>query len=278
MRGRTTETLEIVEQAKELLAALGVMTLRHLYYLLISAGTIENSMRSYQALVRIISDARRRGEIDYGSLVDGTRNTVKPSSWSGLADFSDTVREAYRKDLWQEQEEYIELWCEKDAIVGVIDGITREYDVCIRPLRGYSSLTFIHHAAGQLNQIEKPITVYYLGDHDPSGYDIERSAKESLHSMLETEVRWTRLAITKFDIKDYDLIPLPAKPHDTRYKAFVREYGTEAVELDALPPDVLRMRVRQEIEDHINMPAWKKLQEIEELERERWNAVMSQLG
>ena len=99
MRGRTQRTIGIVEQAKRLLEEHGVMTLRHLYYLLISAGAIENSMKSYQALGRIISVARRRGEIDYSSLVDGTRSTVKPSSWSGLADFGDAVRQAYRKDL-----------------------------------------------------------------------------------------------------------------------------------------------------------------------------------
>ena len=86
--------------------------------------------------------------------------------------------------MWEQQKEYIELWCEKDAIVGVIEEITREYDVMVRPLRGYSSLTFIHHAAEQLKEITKPITIYYLGDHDPSGYDIERSSRASLNSMM----------------------------------------------------------------------------------------------
>lgn len=261
------------------------MTLRHLYYLLIADGKIENSVASNRALVRIISEARRRGEISYSSLVDGTRSTVKPSSWSGLADFGDTVREAYRKDLWQQQKQYIEIWCEKDAIVGVIDGVTREYDVMIRPLRGYSSLTFIHHAASQLFEIKKPTTIYYLGDHDPSGYDIERAARVALSSMTVcggvfslsdlVTFRWQRLAISRKDIDDYDLLPFPAKEHYSRFAGFAREHGTDAVELDALPPDVLRDRVRTTIEKHIDMRAWAKLQKTEQAERESLERVMS---
>ena len=228
MKSRSSATVEIVEQSKQLLAEHGVMTLRHLYYLLISAGTIQNSMKSYQSLVRIIGGARRRGEIAYSSLVDGTRSTVKPGSWSGLAEFSDTVREAYRKDLWQQQKEYIELWCEKDAIVGVIEEVTSLYDVMTRPLRGYSSLTFIYHAARDLNQIKKPSTIYYLGYDDPSGYDIERSSRESLSAMLNKPmatarseftrwafgrefVGWERLAITGEDIRTHVSASFPGE-------------------------------------------------------------------
>ena len=61
--------------------------------------------------------------------------------------------------------------------------ITWEFDVNLRPMRGYSSLTFLHQAAWELSPITKPIFLYYFGDHDPSGHDIERACREGLTEM-----------------------------------------------------------------------------------------------
>jgi hypothetical protein len=124
------------------------------------------------------------GAVAFRSIVDGIRESIKPNSWTGLEDFADTVCEVYRKDLWQRQEDYLEFWFEKDAIIGVIEDITRKYDIKIRPLRGQSSLTFLHDAAWELSRIQKPVHIYYFGDHDPSGYSIEDSARERLDDLL----------------------------------------------------------------------------------------------
>jgi hypothetical protein len=161
------------------------MTLRHLFYLLISDGLLENTDKAYHNLSDWICDARMEGVVPFESIVDGIRHSIKPASWSGLEDFTDTVRDAYRKDLWQRQPHYIEFWFEKDAIIGVVEDITRNYDIKIRPLRGQSSLTFLHDAAWELAQIQKPIYIYYFGDHDPSGYSIEDSARERIEALLK---------------------------------------------------------------------------------------------
>jgi hypothetical protein len=85
----------------------------------------------------------------------------KPSSWSGLADFAGSVTYAYRKDLWARQNDYIEIFVEKDAMSGVIRPITREYDVKLNPIRGFGSETFLWSIAEESKQIEKPIFVYF---------------------------------------------------------------------------------------------------------------------
>jgi hypothetical protein len=278
MKTRSTKTLEIIEAAQEFLDPDRPMTLRHLYYLLVSRHVLENSKADYQKLGRVIGEARRRGEISYYSLVDSVRNTIKPSSWSGLQDFTETVSQAYRKDLWTQQEDYIEFWVEKDAIAGVINAITYEYDVCVRPMRGYPSITFLHHAAQALNRITKTIWLYYLGDHDPSGRDIERACRDGLEEFRRFDYLWTRLAINPEDFGSFDIVPLVAKHKDTRYRKFVKEYGTDAAELDALPPDELRHRVESAILDHVDMESWEKLQEIEQQERTSFQAVIAQFG
>lgn len=184
-RPRSDKRLHVVARAQQHLDPDRPMTLRHLFYLLISDGLLENNPKSYADLSSWICDARMEGLVPFRSIVDGIRHTIKPSSWSGLADFTETVQDAYRKDLWQQQPDYVEFWFEKDAIIGVVQDITDKYDIKIRPLRGQSSLTFLHDAAWELFQIQKPIYIYYFGDHDPSGYSIEDSARERLGNLLK---------------------------------------------------------------------------------------------
>ena len=85
---------------------------------------------------------------------------------------------------------------------------------------------------------------------------------------------WKRLGLNEDDFDNFNIIPLPAKRSDKRFMAFHKEYGTEAAELDALPPDELRRRVREAIESHIDKQEWEQLQAIEQLERKSYEKVM----
>jgi len=291
MKTRSQQTLRIIQAASELLDPEQPMTLRHLYYLLVSSGDLHNSQKDYDNLIRVTGQARKRGELPFDGLIDNMRGHIKPSSWSGLSDFTQETAETYRKNLWANQKDYIEIWCEKDAISGVIGDVTWEYDVHLRPTRGYPSLTFLYGVADELTKIGKPIHIYYLGDHDPSGLDIERSCRQELDQMLMRSYarsllaeedtflqtfEWKRLGLNENDFDNFNIIPLPAKRSDKRFMAFHEEYGTEAAELDALPPDELRRRVREAIESHINQEEWKQLQKIEAVERETYQKVVQQ--
>lgn len=295
----------IVARAAELLDPDRPMTLRHLFYLLVSEGLISNSDTDYQNLIRIMVAARWDERIDFGCLVDGLRDSIKPSSWSGLADFADTVRDAYRKDLWQKQPHYVEFIFEKDAILGVVEDIGRKYDVRLRPLRGQSSVTFLYDAAKEIAAISKPAYIYYLGDHDPAGYAIEESAHQRLAALIiqlnygqhcrklwaeekcvlklleqrGSLPHWQRLGFGPEDFERFGISPLHAKRTDTNYKKFIERFGTDdAAELDAIPPDALRKRVEDTVLSHIDSRAWGKLQKIEKLERESFNQAMKVFG
>ena len=117
------------------------MTLRQLFYGLISAGKLQNKPAEYQRLGTLMSRIREAGIVPRSWLVDHTRTTFKPSSWSGLADFADTVREAYRKDFWASLPHHVEVFVEKDAVAGTLQPITHKYDVSLRVCRGYSSIS-----------------------------------------------------------------------------------------------------------------------------------------
>ena len=64
----------------------------------------------------------------------------------------------------------------------------------------------------------------------------------------------------------------------TRRKAFVRKYGDIAVELDALPVQVLRQRLVDEVEARTDMDALERTWQIEEADRERLAVMLASGG
>jgi hypothetical protein len=227
------------------------------------------SEKFYEQTGRIVLKLRRAGIIPYSWIVDSTRRRLKPSSWSGLSDFAEDAARAYRKDFWSRQRDYIEVFVEKDAMAGILEPITHEYDVHLNVIRGQVSETFVWNIAEEWNEIEKPIYAYYLGDHDPGGLKIEASLKSKLYGFCNTIFYWKRLAVTEQDFADLDLLGFPVKRKGKRgsWQPYLDEYGDRCVEVDAISPDEIRRRVREAIESHIDQAEWEKLKATEELER-----------
>ncbi len=278
----------LADTAVAILDAERPMTVRQLFYRLVSAGAIRNAQTEYKRLGAVMTRIREAGDVPRTWLVDHTRATLKPSSWSGLADFSESVRTCYRKDFWASMPHHVELFVEKDAVAGTVQPITVENDVAIRVCRGYASISFAGEIADEWTQIEKPIFAYYLGDFDPSGFDLERDLRDKLgrYSGLpiwtyeppgqepcyvdnaHRFVSWVRLGVTEADFVDHDLVRIPVKRSDNRAAGFIQEYGTDCAEIDAIPPSELRRRVADAIDRHIDVERWNRLLKVEEAERE----------
>ena len=267
------------------------MTLRHLFYRLVSSkdpdtglGMIPNTEVGYTKVKNITRDARWSGEIRFDQLFDGLREARKPSTWSGLPAFMRTVKQSYALDHWKDQTDYVEVWCEKDAIISVFDDITEELQVTVRSLRGFNSLSACHQAATDLLKISKPITIYYLGDHDPSGENIAENAEDNLRKMFDfldrpfKDFDFERIAVFPEDIKAFNLQTVPTKKGDTRTKDFHAIHGEVGVELDALPMSEIRERVESAIWSHIDMDAWSSCDTQEEEDVVRLGTVTDQLA
>jgi hypothetical protein len=175
---------------------------------------------------------------------------------------------------------YVAVFVEKDAIASTVEPVTRRNDVALHVCRGYSSISFAGEIADVWAQIKKPIFAYYLGDFDPSGFDLERDLKEKLARYSDRFATddgdwadidsfvWKRLGVTEEDFQAHDLIRLPVKTLDKRAAGFVRTYGTSCAEIDALPPSELRQRVTDAIDSHIDVERWNRLLKVEQAERE----------
>jgi hypothetical protein len=247
------------------------ITLRGLFYRAVSAGVYrDTSQHHYVQCGRIVLKLRRERIMPYSWIVDSTRRRLKPSSWSGLEDYAETVAACYRRDLWARQNDYIEFFVEKDAMAAVIEPVTAEHDVHLNVIRGSVSETFAWNIAAEWNEIEKPIYAYYLGDHDPSGLQIEENLESKLQNFTDNDFEWERIAITDDQFDRPDLLGFPVKPtvqHKIRNR-YISDYGNRCVEIDALPANEVRELVRETIEAHIAWGEWQRLQETERLERE----------
>jgi hypothetical protein len=205
--------------------------------------------------------------VPWDSFTDNTRWHIKTRTFDSMEEALERTVDTYRRDLWQKQPFYVECWVEKDAIAGFVSDVADSYGVPTFVCRGNASLTSLHDAGQAFKRAitagKRPV-ILYLGDHDPSGLCIDRSAEDALWNDFGVEVVFDRIAVTPEQIEEYSLTTRPAKDTDTRAKAW--EGG--CVEVDALEPATIKELVREAINDHIDVAEWEALQKTEAMERE----------
>ncbi len=256
----------MIEAALEILAVGHPMTVRQVFYRLVSRQVIQNARTQYQAVSNALVEARREGVVPWGWIEDRLRRPRHVSMWEGLHDFAETCRAAYRRDVWSTQPEYVEVWLEKDALSGIFEDVLENYGVTLNVGRGYDGWASIHSAACRFNSRQTTVHVVYFGDFDPSGEDMARSLKERLGDCGSCP-EIVKAALTQEDIERYDLPPNFTKTTDTRRAAFVAKFGDQSVELDALPVEVLRSCLVDAVESLMDLDALRKVTAQQETER-----------
>jgi hypothetical protein len=264
--GQWETTRRLVEAAKEVLAEEQPMTLRQLFYRLVSTEMVENTRADYQRLSRVMTKGREDGQIPFEWMVDRSRPTYEPNVFENPQQYLDVVKRSYRRNYWQGQPLHVEIWTEKDAIIGSIEEVTDELGVTVQVGRGFNSATRANDIAQLFASIGKSKMVFYLGDHDPSGRCIEAEAYERIKRYGSGPFQVKRLAVHAGDIKRYKLPPLRVKDTDSRAAAYRERYGDRCVELDALPPAELRRRIRRAVESVMDIEAWNRAVEVEKVE------------
>jgi hypothetical protein len=229
-------------------------------------GVIEKTEKGYQKIKTALKDMRRAGELPYRWLVDNTRWMRKPRTFDDPEEAIEQTARHYRKALWNDADAYIEIWLEKDALAGVVYDVTDEYDVPLMVARGYASLSFLHDAAEVMEDEDRPCYIYHFGDFDPSGVNAAKKIEETLRKFAPSaEIIFRRIAVTPAQIAAWSLPGRPKKKKDTRAKNW--EGGDQSVELDAIPPNILRDLVRYVIERHLPREELERQRLIEEAER-----------
>lgn len=150
-----------------------ILTLRQLYYQLVSRDIIANKQAEYHKLSRLLKEGRMSGVVDWAAITDRLRVVETASGWLSGKSILNTAARSYEYRRQDNQDKHIEIWVEKDAISEIVERICNEYHIPVMVNRGYSSVSAMHDAYQRFED-ETDVTILYLGDHDPSGLHNDR--------------------------------------------------------------------------------------------------------
>lgn len=282
----TLKSLAVIAKANEICADYQRqgfdLTLRQLYYQFVARGLLPNKDTEYKRLGQIINDARLAGLLDWRYIVDRTRNLRDLAHWQTPGGVLDSAAYGYRTDRWASQPYRVEVWIEKDALVGVIAGVCNRLDVPFFSCRGYTSQSELWGAAQRLIRHGKDgqdTVVIHLGDHDPSGIDMTRDIGDRL-ALFGAGATVRRIALNMDQVRHYQPPPNPAKLTDARATGYIARHGDQSWELDALDPATLDALIDATIREYRDDTLWDRDTAAMETDRDlltsvarRWNEV-----
>lgn len=245
------------------------ITLRQLFYQLVSHQHISNTEKEYKRLGSLLTNLRYWGLVDWDAIVDRHRVADRQPEFRDLGELVEAAVSSYRTDWWRDQERYVELWCEKAALAGFLEPIAEKWHVTLMVNKGYSSASAMYGAARRFKSRSRVAQIIYVGDHDPSGLDMVRDIEDRLFE-FGVGVEVEHCALTYEQVEQYDLPPNPTKVTDSRAGKYMAEFGETCWEADALPPKVLTEVVENAVVRQIDDMAMfenRKDEDAEEAEK-----------
>lgn len=232
-----------------------VLTLRQLYYQLVSKDIIPNNDKEYAKLSNVLKKGRMAGIVDWSAIEDRVRQPKIPYYVTGVKQAIQDTIDQYRIDRMSGQYNKIEIWIEKDALSNVLYRVSSKYHIKLMVNRGYSSVSAMYEAYQRLNDGD---IILYFGDHDPSGMDMIRDIKERLNE-FGLKINVIPIALTMNQIRQFNPPPNPAKITDPRAKWYIEKYGKTSWELDALPPRELIRLAEEAVLNNIDIDLYNDL-------------------
>jgi hypothetical protein len=281
----STSTMEVIDKAnrivEEYLAQGFRLTLRQLYYQFVARGWLANRQQNYKRLGSILGDARNAGLIDWSAIEDRTRELRSKPHWDSPADILESCAAQFRFDLWKDQPYRVEVWIEKDALLGVFEPTCVELDAPLFSCRGYTSQSEVWEAGrrllSHLEAGQSPVILHF-GDHDPSGMDMTRDITERLGLYAEEPIEVERLALNYDQVQQYSPPSNPAKVTDSRYAKYVEVHGEESWELDALEPNVIAELIRSTVLSYRDESLWEDAMKRQQAARDRLRELAENWG
>lgn len=270
-RSVARERIRIANEIVDRYQGMGLrLTLRQLFYQFVSHYGLANKQKEYKNLGQTISEARLCGLIDWEAIEDRVRVPRAVPDWPSIDQCVDEAAAGFRLDRWEGQENYAELWVEKDALAGVLEPLASEFHVTMMVNRGYSSQSAMYESSKRFQargRGKKGVHLFYLGDHDPSGEDMVRDISERLRMFGCRRVRVQKIALTMPQVEEHEPPPNPAKMTDSRAPGYVEKHGDLSWEVDALDPDTLQRLIREALSGVLDRSKFDAMIERETEER-----------
>lgn len=246
------------------------LTLRQLYYQLVSRDLIANKVTEYNKLSRVLTKARMSGLVDWSAIEDRLRVPKRLPAWESPKEILESAAKQFALDKLEGQDVHVEVWVEKDALSQIVERIANKYHVRTLVNRGYGSVSAIY-AAYRRFKYKDTVRVLYLGDHDPSGLDMVRDIRDRINFMLDhdtiTDFEIEAIALTRDQINQYNPPTNPAKFSDPRGTGYVNKHGRYSWEVDALEPKVLSEIIEKNIVKHLDLKKFDSIKIVEDLHK-----------
>ncbi len=219
------------------------------------------------------------------------RAKIKKRPWRTPQLFIDDLLERIKGSIeafqppkfFRQDEYYIELWVEKDTMQRLLEQLVTNMIgkglVPVVPVSGFDGRSHLRTHFERLSyqaKLGRKIVIFYLGDYDPSGLDIQRDFEHRLRKWGLSNFKVIRVGITLEQIQRLGLHEVvdPDKlqklANDPRSPEFKRKHGGRlfAVEVDALSAPTgmrqLKRIMRKEIlvPPYFNKKVWEKYEDI----------------
>lgn len=263
-----------------------ILTLRQLYYQLVTRDVIPNVASEYAKLSTLLKEGRMAGIVDWDAIEDRLRKPSSPASFSSPKSILNAAINQYMLPRQKGQDTYVEVWVEKDALSGVLRRVTEKYHVPIMVNRGYSSVSAMFDSYQRFKEAHKGgqnVVILYLGDYDPSGIDMIRDIRDRITEFSDGDglgsfdFRITPIALTREQIKKYNPPKNPAKKTDPRANDFIKKHGSSSWEVDALKPEVLDDILNSAILRNIDIDTFNEIVDREEADKEKLESLKKYL-
>lgn len=189
------------------------VTSRWTFYRLYQNGYYTKKKDYRTKWVDLVSTARKSFYKNWrpDTLVDDTRVVVSRGNgfvdvdkWKGaINDYGVSCDISH----WPEQERYVELWFEANAMLAQFRYYTQ--GITLRPFGGKPSIDYKSKMAKELERASrkygKPITVLYFGDLDPAGMEIPQSAINDVREWCNVDFEVVRCGLNPGDEVKYNI-------------------------------------------------------------------------
>ena len=291
-----------LKRADDVLEIMGKMrrywplTVRSVYYKVISSPVYRrkhwraqkgiNRGRALQNPEEQIGDVlkylRLFGKLPMNAINDDSRIVTKKR---GKTDFEGHVRDQlswmyvsyFDRCNAADQENYIEVWVEKNGLVHIVKSVSDEFCRRTAGCKGFTSVTLLANYAARARKAtdqKQECIILYFGDCDPTGWLIPKTIKASLHHEHGIEVKVVRCGLNPEDIES-NMVSIPLAGKKPIKDTFKDETGLSVgYELDLIDPEDLQEKVRAALDSYTDV----EVLEYAEAEAERNNEKIDEMN
>ena len=233
-----------------------------------SKGTVySNNDASYQALVKLLTQARHAGIVPHHVIGDGTRPVTTYNTHADVQSYFaaqlDEILTGYFRDLLQTQPSHIELLVEKMTLSSIVEPVASEFCVPLTISRGQCSTSPLYEMAQRYKRSGKSkLIVLLMSDLDPDGVAISDSVASRLrYDFHIPNVEAVKVALMPAQVSELNLPPNAerAKTTSTNYRRYIETLGNDRVyELEAVEPSALAGLLKTAIEGVLDLGAYNR--------------------